>query len=472
MTTSTLAPNHPSEPSPLPVYDILTIGFGTTALSLAANLASTNPQSPPTTLHLETKPQSAWSPGPSLPSAHMSTSFISDLVTSNNPRSKYTFVNFLSARNLLVDYTNLGRVQPSRELVRAYLRWCGEELIRDGAEVRFGYEVVGVEALKGNSGAVEAFKVLARAGEGVVKEWRARKVVYAMGVRLFIPPTLSDSGVRGAVVHAAELREELEKRDKEGWKGRDVAVVGGGQHAAEVTEYLNSKVPRYKVTILMEERHFRADEDTAFTTTTLQTPHALYPPELIRGRVLHESTPYPTASAPLLDSLYEAQYNQRIPSRQNPNRTSTTRFFSSTTVTGARRDNNGKIILSTTSDGRASEEAFDLVVSATGYRRHNYGALFAGLTSILDGIVSVNCDYAVNFRRGVLQEGCGVWVLGMLGGKGEDDVDDALFRILCERSRRVVASMFGDERVVKGKQSEVKTVKSKEAVRIEDQARL
>ncbi|KAF2498214.1 hypothetical protein BU16DRAFT_287210 [Lophium mytilinum] len=458
MISSELSPTVSSDHS-LPVYDILTIGFGTTALSLAANLASTIPQSALKTLYLEAHPQKAWSPGPSLPAAHMSTSFISDLVTSNEPRSKYTFVNFLYTRNLLVDYTNLGRVQPSRELVRAYLRWCGEEFIRDGAEVRFGCEVLGVEAAKGRSGEVEAFRVFAREGEkGELREWRARKVVCAMGVELAFPAILKSKSLKVAVVHAAEFREELEKREKDGWRGREIAVVGGGQHAAEVVEYLNGKNPRYRVTVLMEEQHFRADEDTAFTTTTLQTSHPLYPPELIRGSVLHESTTYPTASSPLLDSLYAAQYNQRIPSKQNKLRNSATRFLSSTTVTAARRDVGGKIILSTTCHGQTSEKPFDLVVPATGYKRHDYGALFAGMTSILDGTVSVNRDYAVNFRRGVLEEDCGVWVLGMLGGEGEDDVDDSLFQILCERSRRVVRSMF-EERKGKTKQREVENMK-------------
>jgi L-ornithine N5-oxygenase len=244
-----------------PTYDILTIGFGTTALSLAATLQSTKHNFK--ILHLDALPQSQWSPGVSLPSAHMRTSFIDDLVTGNDPRSKYTFVNFLHTRNLLVDYTNLGRVQPSRELVRAYLRWCGEELIKAG-EVGFGMEVVGVEGVKSGNGIIGTFKVLVKEKEsGMVKEFHAKRVVCAMGLKLRMPAVLGTSALRSSVVHAAAFRDALEQREKEGWTGRDVAVIGGGQHAAEVLELLNEKAPRYKVSAFMEERAFRAEEDTA-----------------------------------------------------------------------------------------------------------------------------------------------------------------------------------------------------------------
>merc|ERR1711939_660796 len=86
--------NMQSDSQPL---DLVCIGFGITALSIA--IALHERQSLDNTLFLESQPQSSWKPCPDIPATRLRTSFLNDLITSENPRSKFTFMNYLQATN-------------------------------------------------------------------------------------------------------------------------------------------------------------------------------------------------------------------------------------------------------------------------------------------------------------------------------------------------------------------------------------
>lgn len=92
---------------------------------------------------------------------------------------------------------------------------------------------------------------------------------------------------------------------------------------------------------------------------------------------------------------------------------------------------------------------FDYVILATGTQRADHTALFSALKPILDsqdGKVSVDSGYRVNFKRGSVGPGVGVWVLDAF-----ESAEENIFEFLALRSGKVGRSLKEAEREVDGK---------------------
>ena len=63
-----------------------------------------------------------------LPFARSQVSFIKDLVTLRNPRSRFSFLNFLHDRGRLDEFVNLGTFNPYRKDISDYLQWVAWNL--------------------------------------------------------------------------------------------------------------------------------------------------------------------------------------------------------------------------------------------------------------------------------------------------------------------------------------------------------
>ena len=74
-----------------------------------------------------------WQRGMLLPWAQSQVSFLKDLVTLRNPRSKFTFVNYLHKVGRLNDFVNLGCFTPYRLEISDYLQWVARPCRRADA---------------------------------------------------------------------------------------------------------------------------------------------------------------------------------------------------------------------------------------------------------------------------------------------------------------------------------------------------
>lgn len=70
-----------------------------------------------------------------------------------------------------------------------------------------------------------------------------------------------------------------------------------------------------------------------------------------------------------------------------------------------------------TGELRRSERSFDVVVTATGYLKVAKSLLSSVSDLTEGGDFVVGSDYSVNLKRGAVQAGCGLWVLGTLSSK-------------------------------------------------------
>src|SRR5437016_2865927 len=123
---------------PEELHDLICVGFGPASLAIAVALHDviTGSRSQtkgipghlsrdwkPSVLFLERQSQFSWHAGMLLPGARMQISFIKDLATLRDPRSEFTFLNYLHRQHRLVQFCNLGTFLPLRLEYEEYMRW-------------------------------------------------------------------------------------------------------------------------------------------------------------------------------------------------------------------------------------------------------------------------------------------------------------------------------------------------------------
>lgn len=104
--------------------DLVCVGLGPAALGIGVALqdaceTSTAPlKYRPKVAFIERQASFAWHQGMQLPGAKMQISFIKDLATQRNPRSRFTFLNYLWTKGRLKQYSNLSTFGPLESSIK------------------------------------------------------------------------------------------------------------------------------------------------------------------------------------------------------------------------------------------------------------------------------------------------------------------------------------------------------------------
>lgn len=243
------------------VHDLLCVGFGPASLSIAVALndgleAGTLKQAP-NVLFLEKQPKFAWHAGMLLPGAKMQISFVKDMASLRNPRSHFTFLNYVHNQGRLLDFINLDTFLPARTEYEDYLRWCASHF---DDVVRYNSEVVSVSPVEDASG-VKVFTVVERNNKtGATSTHRARNVVVAVGGQAKIPASLPEKSPR--VIHSSQYAYMLPKILRDRNAPVRVAVIGGGQSAAEIFNNVSNTYPNSKTYMIMKSEFIKPSDDS------------------------------------------------------------------------------------------------------------------------------------------------------------------------------------------------------------------
>src|SRR6266568_7367855 len=133
--------------------ELLAIGAGPSNLGLAVGVEGLAPDLARSSLIIERSPAVEWQPGLLLPEAKSQVSFLKDLVTLRNPRSRFTFLNHLRATGRLDDFINMSSLTPYRLEISAYLDWVARSLTKVSVELGRGCAAIRPE--RDASGAVQ-----------------------------------------------------------------------------------------------------------------------------------------------------------------------------------------------------------------------------------------------------------------------------------------------------------------------------
>ncbi len=239
-------------------YDLICIGFGPASLAIAVALHDRVIKT--RVLYLERQRSFVWHAGMLLPNARMQISFLKDLATLRDPRSKFTFVNYLKAKNRLVAFTNLATFLPLREEYNDYMSWCASHFEQD---VQYGQETICVSPTEDRKGPVESWQVVSRNVETNERSTvTARSVVVAIGGKPRIPPALATGGLDCAIVHSSLYSTAVPRILPDTHRAYNVAVVGGGQSAAEIFNDLQTRYPNSYVTLYTGASALKPSDDS------------------------------------------------------------------------------------------------------------------------------------------------------------------------------------------------------------------
>jgi L-ornithine N5-monooxygenase len=265
--------------------DLLCVGFGPASLGIGvalhdfldksetpAELAGLNGRLP-NVAFLEKQAHFAWHAGMLLPGTKMQISFLKDMATLRNPRSEFTFLNYLHRNDRLVPFTNLGTFLPQRVEYEDYMRWCASWF---DDVVYYNREVVSIaphtDRLPGqpvfgdfNSGMlrqpVEYFDVTTRdMATGAMRTFIAKNVVIAAGGQANIPAPFPQNHPK--VIHSSQFNKMVKTVLPEREAPYKVAVVGAGQSAAEIFNYLHQYYPNSRTRLLIRGSALRPSDDS------------------------------------------------------------------------------------------------------------------------------------------------------------------------------------------------------------------
>ena len=408
--------------------ELLAVGAGPSNLGLAVALEELAPDLARNTLIIERNQSVQWQPGLLLPEAKSQVSFLKDLVTLRNPRSRFTFLKFLHATERLDDFINLGSLTPYRLEISAYLDWIARSL--DHVTVELGRECAGVRPEYDAAGALTGW--LTTLADGT--EIASRYLVLGLGRDANIPRALADLPA-GRVVHSTGYKQAV--AGLSGQLPYRVALVGSSQSAAEMFRALREDLPDSDVAWLMRSVGPTADQSSKFT-------NELYYPSYVeeffntradgRELVLRElyKTNYSCITPTMLQSLYTDLYLDRLAGRRDR------RLITMTEITAA-REQDGEVILELTDrrTHQVTELRRDLVFLGTGFAWRTPRLIRALADAAGLGEIEVTRDY-----RLVLPEGATAACYLQGVNEATHGIGDSLLSVLARRAQDITLDLL------------------------------
>ncbi|BEL38591.1 lysine N(6)-hydroxylase/L-ornithine N(5)-oxygenase family protein [Mycobacteroides abscessus] len=368
-------------------HDVLGIGFGPSNLALAIAL-SEHPHRL-SAQFVDAQSRFGWHRGMLIPGARMQVSFLKDLVTLRNPKSHYTFVNYLTERGRLPDFINQQSFFPTRQEFHDYLDWAQEALEPD---VSYSSRMTGIEATS------DGFEVRLQdtMGSRPDRLMRARALVLGCGTFPAMPSGINPTARQW---HSSQLLHRLEALDVPPAR---VAVVGAGQSAAEAVAYLHSQYPGAQVHAIFARYGYSPADDSPYANRIFD-PAAVddfygAPAEVRRQLVdYHRDTNYAAVDSPLIADLYDREYRERVSGERRL-------WMHNASRIAAVDETPDRVRLAITHLPTSSTELLDCdaVVYATGYRPLDVRAFLGALASCYEfdeeGRPVVERDYRLRPR--------------------------------------------------------------------------
>jgi L-ornithine N5-monooxygenase len=300
------------------VHDLVGVGFGPANMALGVLLQEEQEEGGPhpSRLFLEARGEPCWHPGMLLDGSLIQITVLKDLALVRNPRSRFTFLNYLHENGRLFEFLNLRDLFPSRYEFNDYLRWVGNQL---GDVVRCGRRVTHVAPVGDGAGGVDLLEVTAETADGGEERFRARNLVVATGGTPWVPEGVELSR-DGRVFHASEFLHRLERDYPDRSAPYRFAVVGAGQSGAELFHYLVTRYPKADVTAVVRGHGYKPVDESDFTNEVFfpEKVDFLYGlPEEKRRRVVasYRDVNYAVVDAPLIKKIYRLLYDERVEGR-------------------------------------------------------------------------------------------------------------------------------------------------------------
>ncbi|MBR1218510.1 SidA/IucD/PvdA family monooxygenase [Bradyrhizobium sp. U87765 SZCCT0131] len=290
------------------VLDLLCAGFGPAGISLAAALADWQEAGgvdhAPHVRFLERNAGPAWQPGLLVRGTDINHNFLRDFATPRDPRSRFTFVNYLKQSGRLYHFGHLGG-RVARTDWDAYVRWTAG-LLAD--YVSYSQTVESVTAYPSPDNPDLLLVKTQNAS------YLTRAMVFATGPTARVPE-LFRPHVGERVFHSAQFLQKIAAFDRD--NDLTFTVVGSGQSAGEVVLHLYDRfananflsLQRGLAFPLVDVGHF---SNEVYFPEEVEYFHAL-PPEARRQVVSDfHKTNYSAVDTDVSQALYWRVYEDKV----------------------------------------------------------------------------------------------------------------------------------------------------------------
>lgn len=376
--------------------DVLGVGFGPANLSLAIAMQEDSPGTAAYFLEAEADP--VWQGGLLLDGSNMQNHPNRDLVTLRNPRSHYSFLNYLFEEGRLIEHLNLPMEFPLRKEYAKYIKWAANQFRE---QVGFGARVTGVTTADVDG--APAYVVSTSDGAS----HRGRALVLGTGRTPFVPSPF-DTLDSARVCHLTRYLPTVRALPS---APRSVAVIGGSQSAVEIVLDLAGRFPQARIVNYVRKFGLPLKETSPFSEEGFFPAFTEYYYKASRASkdvldAYMRPTNYSSTDADVLHRLYELIYEQRLDGDQ--------RVFvqGNSEVRSAAVDGDGvRFEVSEVHTKDVVSDRADLVVLATGFRdlgphphQESYPAVLGGVIDRFafddDGYLVVEADYSLRATVG------------------------------------------------------------------------
>ncbi|MEQ1968436.1 SidA/IucD/PvdA family monooxygenase [Xenorhabdus nematophila] len=288
------------------VYDVIGIGFGPSNIALAIALREIAPHM--NVAFIESKNHFSWHSGMLFENATMQVSFLKDLVSFRNPRSHFTFINYLYEKKRLAAFSNKKDFFPSRIEFNDYFKWCAEKF---SEQVYYDNKVIRITRRNYIEEGHPLLEVQLQVGTEE-KTILTKALIHSAGLQPVMPEGVIPSE---QVTHVHQLIEQIKKSPPT--ENSHYVVVGGGQSAAEAVEFLLDQHPSIKVTAIVSRFGYTPADDSPFVNEIFD-PNVVddfySAPYQVRQNILnlHASTNYAAVDLDLVESLYRGWYEEQV----------------------------------------------------------------------------------------------------------------------------------------------------------------
>lgn len=384
------------------MHDVLGIGFGPANLSLAIGLHEAG--SDLKARFIEARPGPSWQDAMMLPGSDIQNHPVRDLVSLRNPRSRYSFINFLFEHDRLLEHLNLPAAFPLRKEYAQYFCWVASHF----ADVVDYDSPAGTISVELDEEGSHYYAVTTRAG----RVYRARSLVVGTGRTPYVPEPF-DTIDSPRVFHLTDYLPALQKLGDQGIIGgngsdsQHIVIIGGSQSAVELALDINRRFPSATVSVYARPYSLREKDGSPFSEEGYFPQYTDYYYRASRERKATldsymRLTNYSAADGDVLRELYTLIYEQRLDGDQRLH------------VRGSRQvrqadvgDSGVRLQVEELITGGLEETVADVVVLATGFRDLGPGPaqeqvppLLRGLTPRLAfddyGYLKVAYDYEVS----------------------------------------------------------------------------
>jgi L-ornithine N5-oxygenase len=409
------------------------IGAGPSNLALAVALEECcSPELAANAMIIEQYDDVKWQRNLLLPWARSQVSYVKDLVTLRNPRSRFSFLNFLHERGELDEFVNLGTFHPYRWQLSTYQQWVADSL--EHVRVRYGVRAERILPIHDEHGETLGFAVPLSDGDTIL----CRDLVFGAGRDAFVPKVFRGLPAE-RVVHSTEYTGRVGATRSLARPGRPLrpVVIGGAQSAAEMFMALHQDAPGSSPMLLLRSIALKDYQTSKFVN------ELFYPsfvdeffgmPDEVRAKVLEEMrrTNYAGLAAPFLDELYTMIYRQKMLGQP----VSIIRGL--TEVVGARVEADEVVLeVRDLKSGTVEQVCCDAVFLGTGFDP-NMPAIVRQLAgSLALPEVTVNRHYRVDLGAGA--KGA-LYLQGV--NEATHGISDSLISVLAQRSAEIAGDIL------------------------------